>query len=120
MVRQAIAELNVRQKSQTLAPSSMSFGIATSIDAWNGRIHSAASGRRALYQAKRDGRNRAVISLMAADDGARGALLPQGGPSTDRSRRFAVFLRSGTPQRRWDSAYESSYPGLKRQRSARG
>ena len=67
VVRQAIAELNVRHGNRTLGSTSMSFGIATWSDAMardGSTLIQAAD--MALYQSKRDGRNRATISLLAA------------------------------------------------------
>ncbi len=67
IVRQAIAELNVRHGNRTLGSTSMSFGIATWSDAMDrdgSTLIQAAD--MALYQSKRDGRNRATISLLAA------------------------------------------------------
>lgn len=67
IVRQAIAELSVQQNGRTLGATSMSFGIAT----WNDTM--ARDGTSliqaadaALYQAKREGRNRATICRLAA------------------------------------------------------
>ncbi|WP_083672192.1 diguanylate cyclase [Sphingomonas montana] len=67
IVRQAIAELNVRHGTRTLGSTSMSFGIATWSDAMvrdGSALIQAADA--ALYQSKRDGRNRATISTLAA------------------------------------------------------
>ncbi len=67
IVRNAISELNVRHNGRTLGPTSMSFGIATWTQAMArdgvGLIQAADAG---LYQSKRDGRNRATISRLAA------------------------------------------------------
>ena len=67
MVRQAISELTVRQGGRTLGSTSMSFGIAT----WSASMARDGStlvqaADAALYDAKRAGRNRATISLVAA------------------------------------------------------
>jgi diguanylate cyclase (GGDEF)-like protein len=67
IVRHAIAELNVRQGSRTLGSTSMSFGIAT----WTAAMARDGStlvqaADVALYQSKREGRNRATISALAA------------------------------------------------------
>lgn len=67
IVRQAICELTVRHGNRTLGSTSMSFGIATWTDAMTrdgSTLIQAAD--IALYQSKRDGRNRATISLLAA------------------------------------------------------
>jgi diguanylate cyclase (GGDEF)-like protein len=67
LVRNAIAELNVRQNGQILGSTSMSFGIATWTKAMardGSSLIQAADA--ALYQAKREGRNRAAISRIAA------------------------------------------------------
>ncbi|MES2419702.1 MAG: diguanylate cyclase [Pseudomonadota bacterium] len=67
IVRQAICELTVRHGNRTLGSTSMSFGIATWTDAMT-RDGSTLiqTADIALYQSKRDGRNRATISLLAA------------------------------------------------------
>ncbi len=66
-VRRAIAELTVRHGSRSLGSTSMSFGIATWTDtmARDGSTLIQAADM-ALYQSKREGRNRATISLVAA------------------------------------------------------
>jgi diguanylate cyclase (GGDEF)-like protein len=61
-VRQAITEINLRQAGRTLGSTSMSFGIAT----WNNNMDREGlaliqSADGALYRAKREGRNRAII-----------------------------------------------------------
>jgi diguanylate cyclase (GGDEF)-like protein len=66
-VRSAIAELNIHQNGRTLGATSMSFGIAT----WNDTMARDGStliqaADAALYQSKREGRNRASISRLAA------------------------------------------------------
>lgn len=66
VVRHAIGELNVKQNGRTLGATTMSFGIAT----WTPGMASDGSALiqaadAALYQAKREGRNRAVITLAA-------------------------------------------------------
>lgn len=67
VVRRAIAELTVRHGSRSLGSTSMSFGIAT----WSNTMARDGStliqaADMALYQSKREGRNRATISLIAA------------------------------------------------------
>lgn len=67
VVRRAIAELTVRHGSRSLGSTSMSFGIAT----WSPTMARDGStliqaADMALYQSKREGRNRATISLIAA------------------------------------------------------
>ncbi len=66
-VRQAISELNITRNGRTLGSTSMSFGIATwaTTMARDGSTLMQAADS-ALYQAKRDGRNRALISRLAA------------------------------------------------------
>ncbi|SFO30056.1 diguanylate cyclase (GGDEF) domain-containing protein [Sphingomonas sp. OK281] len=67
VVRQAVAELNVRHGNRTLGSTSMSFGIATWSDVMDkdgATLIQAAD--MALYQSKREGRNRATISMLAA------------------------------------------------------
>lgn len=67
VVRRAIAELTIRHGSRSLGSTSMSFGIAT----WSPTMTRDGStliqaADMALYQSKREGRNRATISLIAA------------------------------------------------------
>ena len=67
VVRRAIAELTVRHNNRSLGSTSMSFGIAT----WSNSMARDGStliqaADMALYQSKREGRNRATISLIAA------------------------------------------------------
>ncbi len=66
-VRLAIAELNIKQNGRTLGATSMSFGIATWDDtmARDGSTLIQAADA-ALYEAKREGRNRATIFGLAA------------------------------------------------------
>lgn len=66
-VRQAISELTITRNGRTLGSTSMSFGIATwaTTMARDGSTLMQAADS-ALYQAKRDGRNRALISRLAA------------------------------------------------------
>ena len=67
LVRKAISDLSVRQNGRLLGSTSMSFGIADwsqNMDREGAALIQAADA--ALYQAKRDGRNRAAISLLAA------------------------------------------------------
>jgi len=66
-VRQAISDLNLHRNGNTLGSTSMSFGIAT----WNKTMARDGltlmqAADSALYQAKREGRNRALISRIAA------------------------------------------------------
>lgn len=66
-VRQAISELAITRNGRTLGGTSMSFGIATwatNMARDGSTLMQAADS--ALYQAKRDGRNRALISRLAA------------------------------------------------------
>ena len=67
LVRQAIADLTLRQAGRTLGATSMSFGIAT-LDKSMNRDGSALvkAADAALYRAKREGRNRAVVELREA------------------------------------------------------
>ncbi|WOK35267.1 diguanylate cyclase [Sphingomonas sp. C3-2] len=66
-VRHSISELNVRQGGRTVGATSMSFGIA-SWDPGMARDGSTLiqAADTALYQAKREGRNRVVVDLRAA------------------------------------------------------
>ncbi|NOW48799.1 diguanylate cyclase (GGDEF)-like protein [Novosphingobium sp. SG751A] len=62
-VRHAVGEINVRQKGRTLGLISMSFGIASwaaGMDANGEALIQAADV--ALYQAKREGRNRVIVN----------------------------------------------------------
>lgn len=62
-VRHAISEINVRQKGRTLGLTSMSFGIASwtpGADSNGQALIQAADA--ALYQAKREGRNRVIVN----------------------------------------------------------
>jgi diguanylate cyclase (GGDEF)-like protein len=66
-VRHAIAELSIRHGSRILGSTSMSFGIASWSETMardGSTIVQAADA--ALYQSKREGRNRATISTLAA------------------------------------------------------
>ena len=67
VVRRAISELTVRHNNRSLGSTSMSFGIAT----WSNTMARDGStliqaADMALYQSKREGRNRATVSLIAA------------------------------------------------------
>ncbi|MCC2981166.1 diguanylate cyclase [Sphingomonas sp. IC4-52] len=67
IVRQAISELNIAQNGRTLGSTSMSFGIAT----WDPTMARDGStlvraADSALYDAKRSGRNRTVVSRRSA------------------------------------------------------
>lgn len=66
-VRKAISELNLHAGGRTLGATSMSFGIATWTDAMDrDGLTLIQAADAALYRAKRAGRNRAEISLIAA------------------------------------------------------
>ena len=65
--RKAVAGLNVRQNGQTLGTTSMSFGIATwAPDMGNDGSKLIQVADAALYQAKREGRNRTVVDIRQA------------------------------------------------------
>ncbi|WP_333977998.1 diguanylate cyclase [Sphingomonas aerolata] len=67
IVRQAIAEIAVRHGNRALGSTSMSFGIATWTDIMDREGATLIQAADiALYQSKRDGRNRATISALAA------------------------------------------------------
>jgi diguanylate cyclase (GGDEF)-like protein len=67
VVRKAIADLQVRDRGRSLGATSMSFGIASwtpSMDRDGNALIKAADA--ALYQAKREGRNRVVLDTASA------------------------------------------------------
>lgn len=67
VVRQAITEISLRHGDRTLGSTSMSFGIATwmpNMDKDGSMLIQVADA--ALYRAKREGRNRAVIEIRNA------------------------------------------------------
>lgn len=67
LVRQAIGELNVRHNGRRLGATSMSFGVASAApDMAKDGSTLVQAADAALYQAKRDGRNRIVIGSLAA------------------------------------------------------
>lgn len=62
-VRQAVGEINVRQKGRTLGLISMSFGIANWSAGMDGNGEALIQAADiALYQAKREGRNRVIVN----------------------------------------------------------
>ena len=66
-VRQAIAGISLRLRNQPLGSTSMSFGVACwrpGMDREGGAVLQAADA--ALYRAKREGRNRAVLHVEEA------------------------------------------------------
>jgi len=65
-VRKAIGEINVRQKGRTLGLISMSFGIASWTSGMDGDGQALIQAADiALYQAKREGRNRVIVNGTA-------------------------------------------------------
>jgi diguanylate cyclase (GGDEF)-like protein len=69
VVRKAIADLQVRDRGRSLGATSMSFGIASwtpTMDRDGNALIKAADA--ALYQAKREGRNRVVLDTASAAD----------------------------------------------------
>lgn len=67
VVRQAITEISLRHGGRTLGSTSMSFGIATwtpNMDKNGAMLAQIADA--ALYRAKREGRNRAIVEMRDA------------------------------------------------------
>ncbi|MBB3953359.1 diguanylate cyclase [Novosphingobium sediminicola] len=66
-VRQAVGEITVRQKGRTLGLISMSFGIASWASGMDGNGEALIQAADvALYQAKREGRNRVIVNGTVA------------------------------------------------------